>query len=80
MIFSIGGKFKVNNRYQEMSGIMINESFNGILGDGGRSIENKHERQHLIIKTDISNRISIGIFTGINLHSIYIWLLILKHT
>ena len=25
---NIGGILKVNNRYQEMSGIMINESFN----------------------------------------------------
>ena len=46
---------KVNNRYQEMSGIMINESFNGFVnsplrGDGRRTIENNQRRQHLIIK------------------------------
>ena len=44
---------KVNNRYQEMSGIMINESFNDppLRADGRRTIENNQRRQHLIIKT-----------------------------
>jgi hypothetical protein len=32
MIFSIGGNLKVNNRYQEMSGILINEYFNAPKG------------------------------------------------
>ena len=44
---------KVNNRYQEMSGIMINESFNDPPwgADGRRTIENNQRRQHIIIKT-----------------------------
>jgi hypothetical protein len=45
----------VNNRYQEMSGILINESFNDPVnpprrGVYGREIENTCKIQHLIIK------------------------------
>ena len=42
---------KVNNRYQEMSGIMINESFNDppLRADGIQTIENNHRRQYLVI-------------------------------
>jgi len=39
---NIGGNLKVNNRYQEMSGIMINESFNGLVkSPASRGMEDK---------------------------------------
>jgi hypothetical protein len=43
---SIGCYFKVNNRYQEMSGIMINESFNGLVNSplrGGWKTNNREQ-------------------------------------
>ncbi len=43
---------RVNNRYQEMSGILINESsIPHEVGDGRQTIENNCKIQHLIIKT-----------------------------